>query len=326
VAPLLYWSLNTTCPEAVPHATLELLRGEFRANARQNLFLTSELVKIVHEFEANNIPAIPFKGPVLAALVYGNLALRQFGDLDIVLHECDLLRAIDYLVAKGYHTIAHGDGIPKLGQVSTQYDCLLVLEDGSIAVELQAGVFRWPFHFPPDFEQLWEDLTSTKVAGQQMRSFPPEDLLLHLCVHGSKHRWTRLMWICDVAELLRTFPELDWEHTMRRAIQLGCQRMLFLGLLLAHYLLGVGLSAAVLQQAQADRTARLLVADVCEILFDEVRDPDSFAALTPLFYLRMRERLRERVQLCVRLYPSLLRPLQLVRRYRLTAVRALFGV
>ena len=40
-----------------------------------------------HRFAAlplQGIAAIPYKGPVLAAAVYGNLALRTFSDLDIL--------------------------------------------------------------------------------------------------------------------------------------------------------------------------------------------------------------------------------------------------
>src|SRR3712207_8653927 len=40
--------------------------------------------------------------------------------------------------------------------------------------------------------------------------------LLILCVHGTKHIWGRLSWICDVAELLRTQPDMDWEYVLDR--------------------------------------------------------------------------------------------------------------
>jgi hypothetical protein len=84
VMPLLYQSLNTTCPEAVPKANLAQLRNYFHTNAQRNLFLTKELLKLLTLFETHSIPAIPFKGPVLAVSAYGNLSLRQISDLDIL--------------------------------------------------------------------------------------------------------------------------------------------------------------------------------------------------------------------------------------------------
>ena len=90
VMPLLYRTLNSTCSDAVPKEILQELREHFYANAGRNLFLTKELIKIVEFFEAHGIPSIPYKGPVLAASVYGNLAFREFGDLDILVSEREL--------------------------------------------------------------------------------------------------------------------------------------------------------------------------------------------------------------------------------------------
>ena len=72
VMPLLYRTLNSTCSDAVPKETLEELREHFYANAGRNLFLAKELLKLLHLFEAHEIPAIPYKGPD-----FGRLRLRQ---------------------------------------------------------------------------------------------------------------------------------------------------------------------------------------------------------------------------------------------------------
>ena len=100
VMPLLYRTLNSTCSDAVPKPTLEELREHFYANAGRNLFLTKELLKIVQFLKAHGIPSIPYKGPVLAASVYGNLAFREFGDLDLLVREREYQRAQDLLFAQ----------------------------------------------------------------------------------------------------------------------------------------------------------------------------------------------------------------------------------
>ncbi|NET52279.1 MAG: nucleotidyltransferase family protein, partial [Merismopedia sp. SIO2A8] len=103
VMPLLYQSLNNTGPNKVPQQILNQLRDNFQANTLHNLFLSQELLKILKLFEANDISAIPFKGPVLAAWAYGNLALRQFSDLDILVNKQDFPRARDLLISQGYN-------------------------------------------------------------------------------------------------------------------------------------------------------------------------------------------------------------------------------
>src|SRR5262249_39171092 len=81
--PLLYHNLSAACPEAVPVRPLAQLRNHFFANAANSFLLTEELRKLLDRFETHGISAISYKGPVLAAFIYGNLLLRESGDLDI---------------------------------------------------------------------------------------------------------------------------------------------------------------------------------------------------------------------------------------------------
>jgi hypothetical protein len=105
VIPLLYQSLSTTCPEAVPKTNLAQLRDYSHSNALHNLFLTKELLKLLNLFESHSIPAIPFKGPVLAVSAYGNLSLRQIGDLDILVRERDYHKAKELLLDQGHRML-----------------------------------------------------------------------------------------------------------------------------------------------------------------------------------------------------------------------------
>ncbi len=78
------------------------------------------------------------------------------------------------------------------------------------------------------------------MDGQVVKSFSTDDLLFSLCVHGSRHIWERLSWICDVAELIKR-QQLNWPALMDRAIKTDCERMFYLGLFLAERLLGASL-------------------------------------------------------------------------------------
>ena len=104
VVPLLFSHLNATCPEAVPEAALNELRNHSHENTRRNLLLTGELLKLLNLFEAHGICVIPFKGPTLAAMAYGNLALREFDDLDILVRKQDVPRAEELLVSMEYRS------------------------------------------------------------------------------------------------------------------------------------------------------------------------------------------------------------------------------
>jgi hypothetical protein len=153
VMPLLYRSLHTTCPDAVPQTFLERLRDCFCASAGHNALLTRELLKLLHLLEGDGIPVLPFKGPVLAVAVYGNLQLRQFGDLDILVRKPDVRRATALLQAQGYRWWDQRPPtlLPHYRRVNE-----LLSADGHVLVELHCALTSWTFYFPLEPAPLWD--------------------------------------------------------------------------------------------------------------------------------------------------------------------------
>jgi hypothetical protein len=133
--------------------------------------------------------------------------------------------------------------------------------DGA-TVELHWEIVPPEFGLPVDGWRLWDDLRPISLLGCQALSPPAEDLLVILCAHGSKHLWNRLGWVCDVAELIRAHPGLDWTRALGRARALGAERMVRLGLILAAQLMEVELPARVQVQIAADRRTRGLAARI----------------------------------------------------------------
>ena len=314
--PLLYWNLNSICPEAAPKPTLDELRTHFDANALRNRFLTGELLKLLNQLKDRAIPALPFKGPILAVSVYGNLALRPFGDLDILIQKQDFPKAKNLLISQGYRPWPQRTDAQEAKHLRYHYAYGLERGDRRIFVELHWRITWRYFPFPINFERLWERRERISFADTTVFSLPPEDLLLILCVHGSKHCWERLTWICDVAELIRTHQAMNWERIIAQASRLDSRRMLFLGLLLADDLLGTLLPEEVLRKSRTDPVVKSLAADICERLFRETNGsrPEvkaaSFSLLKgrDIFHLKMRERLRNRVPLYLHRFHQAMTP------------------
>jgi Uncharacterised nucleotidyltransferase len=309
MTPLLYRSLSAICPEAVPGASMEQLRDQFEANTRYNLYLTAELLKLLDLLETHGIPALPFKGPVLAASVYSDLSLRQFDDLDILVHEPNVLIAKDLLIAQGYRTQPGGcqfhlSNAQEQAYLRSGCDYAFVSDDSEITVEVHWRFTRRYFPFLLDLARLWERLEPVSLGGKMVPSVSPEDLILILCVHGSKHLWERLSWICDVAELIRTRPDMNWGRVMEQARTTGSERMLLLGMCLAHELLDAVLPPHVMHRVQADPVVHTLATKVCRWLFYAADDPSGVWPYEwpyiQLFHLRMRERLSDRICYCLR--------------------------
>src|SRR5258708_1061759 len=303
--PLLYWHLRTICPDSVPPSTLEELRDHFERNSRRNLLSLAELLELLKLFDQNGIAAIPYKGPVLAATVYGNLALREFIDLDILVPKSRVREARDLLVARGYQpgSILATDR-QEAAFLDSGHELVHRHPTKQSGVELQWALLPRYMTIPIALEQLRRSLVPITIGKATVPGFPPEDLLLILCVHGANHCWQRLDWICGVSEVIRRHREIDWPRMVEQADALGCRRILFLGLFLAASLLKSAVPKGLRENIESDDIVRSLADEVERRLFDLSAVPRNPLA-TALFHLRTRERLRDQVTFSFRLATTL---------------------
>lgn len=299
VMPLLYRSLNSIASDAVPEAIISRLRDHYQINSRNNLLMTGEMLRLLALFEADGIDAIPFKGPALATLAYGDLSLRQFVDIDVLTRKRDVLQARDILQAQGYVPRGQRTSPRALREVlDSHHQMGFQHPETGMVFELQWGFAPKYFRFYPDMERLFTDGERLSVAGKQVRSLPTEDYLLLLCVHGSKHGWERLAWVCDVAEFIDAHPSLDWNRVLSAADELGTRRMLLLGMILARDLLDLNLPEPISPYVDVDPIVMSLKRDVTRRL---VASPVRALGVTGMavFQLRSMDRMQDKALYCM---------------------------
>lgn len=268
VLPLLYWQLNATAAAEVPPAQLRRLRDEFRLHTARNLYLTGELERIVTLFDSEGVAVIPYKGPALAAFAYGNLALRRYVDLDILVRPEDVPRAKALLARRGFRPQLPLTPAQERVLLRSQHNLPFTREDGLLLVELHWEFAQRRYARAAGGESVWSRLVDVRLGAREVKGLPAEELLLSLCVHGTKHLWERLAWVCDVAELLRSHPQLDWPSLLSQARQAQTERMLLLGLHLAGRLLGAPVPEEVWARAAAEPAVARLAGRVVRRLFD----------------------------------------------------------
>lgn len=291
--PLLHWHLNSVCAAAVPEPSLQYLRVAFQRVSALNIFLTHELQRLLLLFAKDNITAVPYKGPALALQVYGNVALRQFSDLDILVHPRDVMRARDILLAEDYVPLPQLTDGQQAVLLRTQCNLPFTRDHNRLVVELHWTVSAPHFARPFETAEFWGRLVDARLQDMNIKLPAPEDLLLALCIHGSKHLWERLAWICDIAGLIESQQELNWGQLIARAQATGSERMLFMGLRLAVDLIGVRLPAEVEAAINADLVVTSLSGDVVRSLFTPELTSSGMSGYF-LFQMRARRRLRDK--------------------------------
>jgi len=294
VMPLLHKNLTALGPSLCPPDFLAALREAYLPNVAHSLRMTAELKKVLGLFDAHGIPALPFKGPVLAAYAYGDVALRQYGDLDLLVPHSELERAVDVLRARGYNPVESMTARQQRAHVRRKSQLGFADPTGPFVIEL-----HWRFSPPsragePDPQAVFARQTRCNVEGESLPSLAPDDLLLYLCLHGALHLWAKLNLICDVAQLLGTREDWNWPELLRQADQTDLRRVLLLGLALASDVLEAKLPPEVTRSIASDESVEAIGAQVREKLFDPQGAGPGLADVGP-FLLRLRSHKRSRV-------------------------------
>ncbi len=292
VEPVLARALDVVEWDGVPKQVRDALTVRARSIAEENLRATAELLRVLDVLGAGGIQAIPYKGPALAAQVYGDLALRRFVDLDLLVRESEVMSAVEVLGGAGYRFPQSVQPSSAQRYLRSQNEFGLVHGELGQIVEIQWRIVPRSFAIDVDVEGMRRRLRPVPLGGRTVPGFDPADLLLLLCVHGAKHLWERLGWIVDVAELLAAYPRLDWRAARRRARGIGADRILLVGLGLAEELVGAPLPEPVRRTVRSDAAVRKLVGALGEGLFGSLDRERPVRTID----LQMRERLRDRAR------------------------------
>jgi Uncharacterised nucleotidyltransferase len=238
VTPLVCKRLLELGGDGLPASWRDRFRQELVTNARRNLLLTAELIRVLRVFEGGGLQTMPFKGPVLAQQAYDDLSLRQFADLDVVLPHSQIAEAHRALESLDYSSESAAAAMAE-GRIPGQYAYRNHARNTLIELHTERTMRYLPV--PLDWKAFGSRLQTLSVGGQPLRTFSVEDTMMLLSVHGTKHFWTRLGWICDIAELVQAPRGIDWPRAEKLARQMRCHRMWLLGLALANELLAAPL-------------------------------------------------------------------------------------
>jgi hypothetical protein len=221
--------------EDVPASIQSALRSRFQSNAVKTLRFSAELARITRAFRDSEIEVLAHKGPALAQLLYRDPALRQFGDLDLLIRPGDVARSRLVLRQLGYEPQLQLSPRQEQAYLRSGYEYVFGLNEERNLLELQWQILPRFYAIEFDLEAMFDRSVEIQIEGFRVRSLCREDLMLVLCVHAAKHGWAHLGMLRDIATLADL--GLDWEWVRDEAVRLGIFRILLASLLLARNIL-----------------------------------------------------------------------------------------
>lgn len=298
VLPLVARNLSAHA-RGLPTEIEQQLRSAYEANVRRNLWFASELGRIADYLGGKHLRAVPYKGPVLAESVYGDLALRSFSDLDVLISPADFERAKRALAELGYRPAEELSPAVERFWLRNGYERSFDGVAGKNLVELQWGVLPYFYAVDLTIDDLLARSDRTSVGGREVSCLSPEDSLLVVCLHAGKHLWTRLIWLTDIAESLRT-ETIDYRLVLSRAQSLGILRIMGVSFWVAEHLLRADLPQPAQQVMTSDPKVAVLgqqfAARLAASVTYDLNSSEYFR-----WALRLRERPRDRCRYLWRL-------------------------
>jgi hypothetical protein len=290
--PLLYQAL-VEIEDSVPREQVSSIERSYQTNLHKALFLSRELIRIVEHLFALGIEVMPYKGLALAELVYGDIALRQSGDIDLLIHPQDWPRIRNAVHELGYTPHLSFSEAEERAYLQSGNECAFDGAAGPNLLEVQWAIH--PSFYAIDFEMqgLFRRAVKVTVAGHPMKTPSPEDLLLVLSAHAAKHVWGRLVWLCDIARIIN-LPTLNWDWIASQADALGMVLILRVTTVLANRLLGTVIPPAAQASLPGDSA---MLSPLTLTLADEIQThlmSDAVYNVESLAYFRLMMRLRER--------------------------------
>lgn len=227
IAPLIYVNLRQVSGQnpGIPAQIMSQLRQCLMHNISHKEYLTTSLSRALSFFNERSIEVMVIKGGALDLLVYDQPYFTVFDDVDIVI---SVRRAeITDREMWEFREFFHGSGI--------EYD---FYEHHDVTMN---GVL------PVDFQRIWQDTAKISFRGQDVWIMSPEDMLISICINSCRKRFFRLRSLCNIAEIIAKYPDLNWAELLHKAYAYDCHLIVYTALLVTTMTIGCQLPAGLLE-------------------------------------------------------------------------------
>lgn len=185
--------------------------------ARQ-IQLQNAVGTIYNLLNANNISTISLKGLVLKQL-YSQPELRIMSDIDLLLDEKDIPKAVKLLITHGYYPSSEDINNPN-------YMHIEMTKPNSFSIELHRTLWHQSIMNEKDVRiwltHIWRNQRQASFGEFNFTALSLEDELINLIIHLARHVMTsgsHLSQLCDITLFLKThWAELDYnyiDHTIK---------------------------------------------------------------------------------------------------------------
>jgi hypothetical protein len=299
VAPILHQKLGAAGTLAgVPGTLADRLAQERRVTALANLGAYAEFQRIARALGEAGIPVMQLKGLHLAELVYRDISLRPMSDLDVLVPRERVTEAIQVLRKEGFGYDEDLESAVQ-GMLDTKCNIGLVQAERGTWLEVHWALDEPGGAGPGPVDEIWSSARPGRLGDTQALVMAPEFLLLHVCAHlACNHAFAfSLRALCDIGEIVRAHPGLDWQKVTEQALRHRWTRGVAAALRLARDHLGVPVPPRALDSLGAEQLEAALLDQAMAHVLEATTLPEGLVTAPNLLAAAGARRLRDKAAL-----------------------------
>jgi len=293
IIPLCYTRLKENFGDLVPSEELSKLKTLFKANAINNIRQTQHLIKVIDFLSDEGIEAITFKGPALTIQAYGDLSLRSFCDVDILIKRKDFDRVYRLLLLKEFLPQFSIDSHIKRKFALLKTEFFFIKDN--FRLDLHWGLAQRWSTIPFDSDYIMENSSLVALNDREIRTMPPEVAVMFSCIHGNKHNWKELKWLADLIHLIAHHQDLQWNKILDHAEENHAKRILLIGLSLVSEYYVIKYPPQIEQMLVSDKSIKILVKKIQSNFFRSLTLSPLFTS--PFLLIKSRDRIRDKLMI-----------------------------
>ena len=189
------------------------------------LALEAELASIAEAFAKDNIDFLVLKGPALAYGIYPDPAKREYFDLDILVEQTSVKKALQILGDCGYKPSRSLKKRQFAAEQRNQHALEMLCSDRGVHLDLHWSLMQRQHAVELPLRKLWSRSIYFTLGNSRYRTLSFEDHFLFLSIHGSKVFWQRWRCLLDAAVFIVFCNDIDWSLAAARAKALGVSTM-----------------------------------------------------------------------------------------------------
>lgn len=302
VRPLLLKGLSCVQTDKIPIHFMDTLNKICEKINIHNILFSNELLVIMDAMKKNHIVIVPYKGVALIHTVYKGMGLREFGDMDLLMHASDIPMMKKTMARLGYKNEfdwAEDEEMMML-RVNSEYNFSLIDALGThYRVEPHYQAAHPMYAIDLNLKNIENHIIIHSISNYDISLFSPTaSLILLLPNHGVSEGWTTLKYLFDIHLLIKdNVTVLDWNFIVQEAKRMSIYNNMLVGLGVIQKVFETPLPVFLIEPMSNRSIQKQIVERViCLNEYEKITFKTQFKKA--IFNLRSRDNWRVRLKMC----------------------------